>query len=196
MTARVSIKRNIFANYAAQTYTLGIGVVMAPIYLSYMGAEAYGLIGFFTMMTAWFQLLDMGLTPTIARETARFRGGAIGVDALRVLLRALEVVFGVVSLLGSVILVLMSGEIASHWLHVKNLPIEQVSHALMIMGLTVPLRWFPDYTAGSSTDSSTRSGSAAITSLSQRRALWAFSRFFACSAPLRCIFLRISWLWP
>ncbi len=139
--SRASMKRNVLANYAAQIYAITIGIVMAPVYLTFMGAEAYGLIGFFTMMTGWFQLLDMGLTPTIARETARFRGGAIGVDTLRALLRALEVVFGVVSVVGAAIIILLSYQIALHWLNVKNLSIEQVAQALMLMGLAIPLRW-------------------------------------------------------
>ena len=94
---RLSIKQNLIANYASQLYVMAIGVVMAPVYLSYMGQEAYGLIGFFIVMGAWFQLLDIGLTPTLVRETARFRGGAIGVNNLRSLLRALEIFFGFVS---------------------------------------------------------------------------------------------------
>jgi O-antigen/teichoic acid export membrane protein len=138
---RASIKHNVLANYAAQIYTSVIGIVMAPVYLTFMGVEAYGLIGFFTMMTAWFQLLDMGLTPTIARETARFRGGAIGVATLRALLRALEAIFAAVSLVGAAVLVLLSNQIAVHWLNVKSLPIEQVAYAVMLMGLAVPLRW-------------------------------------------------------
>ena len=138
---RASIKHNILANYAAQIYAIVIGIVMAPVYLNFMGAEAYGLIGFFTMMTAWFQLLDMGLTPTIARESARFRGGAIGAHTLLALLRALEVIFGIVSLVGAAVLVLLSNQIALHWLNVNSLPVHQVAQALMLMGLAVPLRW-------------------------------------------------------
>ncbi|MGH9879537.1 MAG: oligosaccharide flippase family protein, partial [Nitrososphaerales archaeon] len=68
----MSLKRNIIANYASQIYVTLIGIVMVPLYVRYMGAEAYGLVGFFAMLQAWFQLLDMGLTPTMARETARF----------------------------------------------------------------------------------------------------------------------------
>jgi len=140
-SASPSMKRNVFANYVAQIYVMAIGIVMAPVYLHYMGTEAYGLIGFFTMMTAWFQLLDMGLTPTLVRETARYRGGAIGVDTLRVFLRTLEAIFGAVSIAGAVAMVLFASWIATHWLKVKELPIEQVAQAVMLMGLAVPMRW-------------------------------------------------------
>jgi O-antigen/teichoic acid export membrane protein len=137
----LSLKRNLIANYASQLYVMGVSVVMAPIYLSYMGQEAYGLIGFFIVMSAWFQLLDIGLTPTLVREAARFRGGAISVNTLRSLLRALEVFFGTISIAGSAVIIFLAHEIAAHWLKVQHLPIEDVSHAIILMGLTIPLRW-------------------------------------------------------
>lgn len=136
-----SIKRNLIANYASQFYVIGIGVVMAPVYLSYMGQEAYGLIGFFTVMSAWFQLLDIGLTPTLTRETARFRGGAISVNTLRSLLRALELIFGTVSVAGGAAMVFLSREIATHWLNVEHLSVNSVALSVALMGMTIPLRW-------------------------------------------------------
>ena len=139
--SQASVTHNVFANYVAQVYVGGIGIVMAPIYLSDMGREAYGLIGFFTMMTAWFQLLDMGLTPTVVRETARYRGGAIGINQLRALLRALEMIFGGASLVGAAVIVIFAGLIATHWLRVQQEPISVVSEAITLMGLAVPLRW-------------------------------------------------------
>ena len=136
-----SVKRNIFANYAAQAYVTVINIVMAPVYLSFMGTEPYGLIGFFTMMSAWFQLLDMGLSPTLAREAARFRGGATDARSLRMFLRALEVIFGSVSIAGAAVMILLANQIAAHWLNMTQLPVEQVAYAVMLMGLAVPLRW-------------------------------------------------------
>jgi O-antigen/teichoic acid export membrane protein len=120
---------------------MGIGVVMAPVYLSFMGSEAYGLIGFFTMLSAWFALLDVGLTPTLVRETARYHGGAISVGTLRAFLRTIELIFGGVATVGAIAMVSFSHEIATQWLVVKNLPIADVANALMLMGLTIPLRW-------------------------------------------------------
>lgn len=138
---RHSLKRNLIANYASQLYVMGVGVIMAPVYLSYMGQEAYGLIGFFTVMSAWFQLLDIGLTPTLVREAARFRGGAISINTLRSMLRALEFFFGSISVFGAVAIVILSQAIATHWLKVQHLPIEEVAQAITLMGLTIPLRW-------------------------------------------------------
>lgn len=138
---RLSIKRNLIANYTSQFYVMAVSVVMAPVYLSYMGQEAYGLIGFFTVMSAWFQMLDIGLTPTLVRETARFRGGAISLNTLRSMLRALELFFGTISIAGGAAIVLLSREIATHWLKVEHLPVEEVAQAVALMGLAIPLRF-------------------------------------------------------
>jgi O-antigen/teichoic acid export membrane protein len=106
-----------------------------------MGAEAYGLVAFFAMLQAWFNLLDMGLTPTMARESARFNGGAITVLDYRRLARALEGVFAVVALLGGVLLFALAQPIAARWLNASKLPVGDITTALQLMALIVALRW-------------------------------------------------------
>ena len=137
----MSLKKNILASYASQIYVTLVGILILPLYLKYMGAEAYGLVGFFTMLQAWFNLLDMGLTPTVARETARFRGGATDALNYRRLLRALQLIFFAVALLGGGAMFVFSGHIADGWLKVQTLPLAQVQLALQLMAVGVALRW-------------------------------------------------------
>lgn len=137
----MSLKRNILASYVTQIYVTLVGILILPLYLKYMGAEAYGLVGFFTMLQAWFNLLDMGLTPTVARETARFRGGATDALSYRRLLRALQLIFFTVALVGGGAVLVSSGLIADRWLHVQTLPLAQVHIALQLMAVGVALRW-------------------------------------------------------
>ena len=137
----MSLKKNILASYVSQIYVTLIGIFMVPFYVKYMGVEAYGLVGFFAMLQAWFNLLDMGLTPTMARETARFNGGATDALSLRRLLRAMEGIFVGVAVLGGAAMVAGSGAIASSWLNVQQLPLIEVQHAIMLMAAIVALRW-------------------------------------------------------
>lgn len=137
----MSLKANILTSYASQIYVTLIGIVMVPIYVKYMGAEAYGLVGFFAMLQAWFQLLDMGLTPTMARATARFNGGAGDALSLHRLLRALEGIFVGVAVLGGGAMVAGASAIAGSWLKVQELPLGEVQRAIMLMALIVSLRW-------------------------------------------------------
>ena len=103
--------------------------------------EAFGLVGFYAMLQAWFQLLDMGLTPTMVRETARFHGGANDALSLRCLLRALEGIFVGIALLGAAAIFSGAGTIASRWLKVQNLPLNVVQHVIMLMAVIVAMRW-------------------------------------------------------
>lgn len=136
-----SLKRNFLASYASQIYVTLVGILILPLYLKYMGAEAYGLVGFFTMLQSWFNLLDMGLTPTVARETARYRGGATDVINYRRLVRAVQLIFVAVALLGTAAMLACSEVITKYWLNVNTLPLAQVQVALQLMAMGVALRW-------------------------------------------------------
>ena len=137
----MSIKRNILTNYVSQIYVTLIGIIMVPMYVHYMGMEAYGLVGFYAMLQAWFQLLDLGLTPTMARETARFNGRANDAQDLRQLLRALEGIFVIVAFLGAAGIVAGADIIANSWLKVQDIPLAEVRQAIILMALIIALRW-------------------------------------------------------
>lgn len=134
-------KRNIYANYIAQAYVAIIGIATLPLYIRYLGIEAYGLIGFFSMLQIWFQILDMGLTPTMTRETARFNGGSSNALDLRELLRALEGFFIILAFLGCTIIWLSARIIATQWLKVNQIPLQEVIHSIEIISLIIALRW-------------------------------------------------------
>jgi O-antigen/teichoic acid export membrane protein len=137
----LSLKKNIIANLASQLYATAIGIVMVPLYVRHMGTEAYGLIGFFSMLQVWFQLLDLGLTPTLSRETARFRGQATSPLALRQLLRSLEYIFVCIALLGCAVLIAFAQPISTHWLNANALPMDEIRHSVQLMAVTIGLRW-------------------------------------------------------
>ena len=137
----MSLKSNIAANYASQLYTTLIGIVLVPLYLQYMGSEAYGLVGFFAMLQAWFNLLDLGLTPTIARESARYHGAAMSAVAYRRLYRSLSLVFICIAVVGGGALFAMAGVVAHHWLNIGHLRPADVLAAVQIMAVCVALRW-------------------------------------------------------
>lgn len=137
----MSFRKNIAASYASQIYVTLISIAMMPIYRGLLGSEPYGLVGFFAMIQAWFMLLDLGLTPTLAREAARYRGGALSAHDFSCLLRALEWFFVGVAVIGAALLWVAAGPIAGSWLRLTQIPVDEVRRALQIMALIVALRW-------------------------------------------------------
>lgn len=135
------LRANLIANFLGQAWVGLMGIAFVPLYIKYMGIEAYGLIGLFAVLQAWLSLLDMGLTPTLGREMARFTGGSQTSEQIRDLLRSVEMVAAFMALLISGGLWTASGWLASEWLHSENLPAEEVSHAFAIMGIVTALRF-------------------------------------------------------
>lgn len=135
------LHKNIFSNYISQAYVTLTGILILPLYIKYMGAEAYGLIGFFTLLQAWFGLLDLGLSPTIAREATRYRSGGLSALSFRQLYRVLSLFFFTIAFLGCLILFLLADSIVNKWLSFDILSKGDVLIALQVMAFCVALRW-------------------------------------------------------
>lgn len=137
----MSLRRNIYANYVSQIYVAAVGILTVPLYVRYMGTEAYGLIGFYAMLQAWFQLLDAGLSTTLARESARFKGGATDAAHIDHLRRMLERVFLAIGAAGLAAFAFAAPAIATRWLRVDALPVDDVVECVRLMGAVVAFRW-------------------------------------------------------
>ena len=111
---RPSLKLNILASYASQIYLVVISIAILPVYMKYMGAEAYGLVGFFAMLQGLFNLLDFGLTPTISRQTAQYNAGVETALGFRQLFRSLSLIFSCIALIGGGLLFYFDSYIATH----------------------------------------------------------------------------------
>jgi O-antigen/teichoic acid export membrane protein len=144
----MSLKQNVLANYASQLYVTAISIVMVPMYFKYMGAEAYGLVGFFAMVQVWFGLLDIGLTLTMGRESARFHAGASPALEYRRLARTLEGIFFAVALLGGILLFTIASPMASGWLKAAELSQEEITRCLQLIAFIVSLRWMSGFYRG------------------------------------------------
>lgn len=135
------VRRNIVANYFGQGTTALLGLVFVPAYIHYLTMEAYALIGFFAVVQSWLILLDLGMTPTLGREMARYAAGAISVQSIRNLLRSLEILCLFIALIVAITVVAGSPFIAAHWLRAQHLSVGTVAHAMTIMAVVVALRF-------------------------------------------------------
>ncbi len=143
------LKRNLVANYLGQGWSAVMGLAFIPLYIQYLGMEAFGLIGLFAVMQAWLTLLDMGMTPTLNREMARYTAGAHSPQSIRDLLRSLEILCFSLAALIAVGVWAASGYLASDWLRAEKLPIAVVAQALSVMALVVALRFVEGIYRGS-----------------------------------------------
>ncbi len=125
------MKRNILANYLGAG-CVALGPVLAlPWYLSALGPELFGLIGFVSMVVALLGLLDAGMSQALVRAVAiHFKGdGGSGGRTADLLLGFERIYWGFAIGAGGLIL-LLSNKIATQWLVLDKGSVNQGQYAL------------------------------------------------------------------
>lgn len=125
---------------ASSIWTALVGLAVVPLYLKYLGIEAYGLVGFLATLQSIFSLLDLGLSTTISRETARFSASG-NLNKVGSLLHTLAIIYWGMATVIALFVVSTSSFIAGHWLSATHMPHETVIHAVTMMGFIIACRW-------------------------------------------------------
>lgn len=133
-----STSGGVLAGVASAGWGALLQFAAVPIYLRLLGAEGYGLIGFYVALAAALRVLDLGLSATLNRELARSHAD---VDGARHLTRTLEIVYGVVGVIIGLTLMSLSGPIATRWIRADVLPVDAVRHAIALIGLLIAVQW-------------------------------------------------------
>ena len=118
-----------------------IGILILPAYMTYLGAEAFGLIGFFTMLSAWMMLLDIGLSATISRESASLKHSPEQMIEFKRILRSVEAVFFMIALAIVAGVNFADDWIANNWLKIEKLDHLEVAYCISLMGWMIAFRW-------------------------------------------------------
>jgi O-antigen/teichoic acid export membrane protein len=136
------------SNLITNVYSLIIGILFVPLYINYIGIEAYGIIGAFNGITTFLWLFDFGVTTNINRELAKFYEAEDKRDLLDVK-KTLEIVCyglsGVISLILSGVIALL----AYYWFNSDRFTPAYLFSVLAILAFSLVLQ-FPIafYTSG------------------------------------------------
>ena len=135
------VKVNIIANFLGQGWVYALQLVLVPMYLKLVGIEAYGLIGFFVMLSTTMQVFDLGLAQTTNREVARWSADPTTSLSPRTILRTLEPIYLLVGVLLGASIVVLSPVIAHRLIKADALPAEVVAESVRLMAAAVTLQW-------------------------------------------------------
>jgi O-antigen/teichoic acid export membrane protein len=139
-------KSNLLANFAGTGFAALLQLAFIPLYVRFLGVEAYGLIGFYIMLQAVVQVLDLGLGPTMNREMARYSVLPDKTGEARDFARTLEAGYWTFGISAGAIIALSAPLIATRWINVGSLPLPLVQRALLLMGglaaLQLPISFY------------------------------------------------------
>jgi O-antigen/teichoic acid export membrane protein len=134
------LKRNTIANLVGGNWPILLGIVFVPIYIKFLGIEAYGIVGFFATLTSLSGLIDLGMSATLNREMARYSAQDEKEQEQRDLARTLESIYWILSLLAGIVLLVSAPSIAHRWVNPERLTPETVEHAFLLMGAVIGLQ--------------------------------------------------------
>lgn len=145
----MSVKKNLIANYLGVGWSALMSIVFVPFYLRFIGADGYGLVGFFVMLSSSLSILDGGLAAVATREASGYLG-AKETRRLEIvtLLRTIEILFLVISSIVGLFISLASPLIVEYWL---NVPVDVVAGATLAvtwMGLSIAIQFLTSLYSG------------------------------------------------
>lgn len=115
------IRSNVISNFAGNGWNAFITVVLMPVYIRFMGIEAFGLVGLFTALIAIVSLLDLGISAVLSREISRLTALPGKEQLTRNLVRTLEYLYWPLGIVAGGIILVLSPFIAFHWLQTERL---------------------------------------------------------------------------
>ncbi len=134
------IKKNIAANMVGSSFTAIFSIAFIPLYIRFMGIEAYGLVGFFVTLQALLAILDLGLTSTVSRELARLSIKPDSETQSVNLVRTLEVIYWAVAIVVALLVIMLAPWISTKWLQGNELSTEIVQQSVILMGVVIAFR--------------------------------------------------------
>ena len=134
------MKIDIGFNIVAAVWVAVVTLIFTPVYVHYLGLEAYGLIGLLATLQVSLGVLDLGLSQVLARELARYTGGGLSRQSVLNLIRSVEMVAFFIAAAIAIVMWISSGWIGRSWLQVGNNPATDLIHAIAIMGIVIALR--------------------------------------------------------
>lgn len=143
------IKKNLIANYAGALWTALIQLAVLPLYLRYLGIEAYGVLGLHATLIILATFVDLGLTPTLNRGVAKLSGSASTLGEVRGLVRSFELLYWALAVLVLAAALLFLPAFLIAWLKPGPAMSEQLPAVLQLMLVQVGLQTLVGfYTAG------------------------------------------------
>lgn len=131
---------NVSSNIFVRLWNMFSIYMFIPLYIKFLGEELYGLITFFVVLQTVMSLLGLGLSKTLRREFASGDNSNENKVIKYQMLRSVELVYIVVSLLIVIICFLGSNFIATEWLNIGSLDASLVELTLQLMGISIAIQ--------------------------------------------------------
>ncbi len=128
---------NIAANAVNRAWAFVSAIAFIPLYVQLLGTEAYGLVGFYSTLSALLTIADLGFSATLNRHMARLRASEASMLYRRDVLVSFEAIYAPITVLIAIVIWHFSGTVAIGWLDVAKISPIEVKEAIQLMGFAI-----------------------------------------------------------
>lgn len=141
MNSGNTLKKNVVANFVGNFLGAIISFIFIPIYIRYIGTEAYGLIGFYTAISGFIQIMDFGISGTLNISISKIRNNDDEKIFSLNLFRSFEIINISIAVLIFLFFFLLSDFFAQSWFKDTTLQINEIRNSIMLMGMVIAFKW-------------------------------------------------------
>ena len=135
------VKVALLVSITARAVAAVSGLLALPVYLSFLGVEAYGVVGLFASLQAVVAFMDFGLATTLTRQLAATGGDAAAMRQARDTTLTFECAYLVLSLVVGLVLTAVAPWVASTWVNPSGLSVDGVTWSLELAALALACAW-------------------------------------------------------
>ncbi|WP_298930580.1 glycosyltransferase [uncultured Ramlibacter sp.] len=133
------LSSDVLAGTASSAAAVIAAILATPLYLRYLGSEAYGVFGFVLVLQASLLVLDGGMGISITRVVAQRTDGSSGPTAD--LVHGLARLNALIAVILAVAVAGLASVLANRWLKPVSLDPAYVTQSLVLAGVAIGSRW-------------------------------------------------------
>jgi O-antigen/teichoic acid export membrane protein len=134
------VRRNLVANLVSNGYSALATLFCIPYYTTVLGRENFGLVVFFLTLYNIFCQIGYGLNLALNRELARLSALSGTARQMRDTVRSLEAAYWLLTAGAGLLVGLGAPLIGHYWVHAEKLSADQITHAVVLLGLALALQ--------------------------------------------------------
>lgn len=137
----MSLTRNTAANLIGRAFAAVLGIALVPVYLHFLGLEAFALIAVWGLLQGTFSVMDFGFGNAFSRELARLSASPDTVEQQRNLLVTLSAIHWLLAGAAMLVVWVVAPAIASNWVTAENISTDVISTCIRLMGVAVAVQF-------------------------------------------------------
>ena len=137
----MSIRVNLISNFSGSIWNTALILISVPIYLNYLGIEAYGLIGFYTLLMSLFFHSGYGVIACNDKRNGGVCKSPDKISEMKDFARTLELLYWGIGLAAGALILICSGAIGNHLSKSSSYESDELSQVVMLLALLIFARW-------------------------------------------------------